>query len=200
MEHGIGTTGIRPGVIKVAIGDPPGEQDLKVIKGAAIAAAESGLPVITHCENSRGGDVIQDLLSAQGADLGRCLIGHQDQETDVSNLETIARRGSFVGIDRIGITMLAPEEQRVELITKLLAQGYQDQLCLSQDHQCSVRAAKIGPPEMPVFDPPVEVQMYRRPHTYIFTDFLPRLTDSGVTDQVIEELLTTNPRRLLTQT
>src|SRR5262249_19370504 len=76
MEHGIGTTGIRPGVIKVAIGDPPGDQDLKVIKGAAIAAAESGLPVITHCENSRGGDVIQDLLSAQGADLARCLIGH----------------------------------------------------------------------------------------------------------------------------
>jgi predicted metal-dependent phosphotriesterase family hydrolase len=88
----------------------------------------------------------------------------------------------------------------IELITKLLAQGYQDQLCLSQDHQCSVRAAKIGPPEMPTFDPPVEVQMYLRPHTYIFTDFLPHLSDSGVTDQVIEELLTTNPRRLLTQT
>jgi phosphotriesterase-related protein len=199
IEHGIGTTGIRPGVIKVAIGDPPGEQDLKVIKGAAIAAAESGLPVITHCENSRGGDVIQDLLSAEGADLARCLIGHQDQETDVSNLETIAKRGSFVGIDRIGITMLAPEEQRVELISKLLAEGYQDQLCLSQDHQCSVRAAKIGPPEMPTFDPPVEVQMYLRPHTYIFTDFLPRLTDSGVTNEVINGLFTANPRRLLTQ-
>jgi phosphotriesterase-related protein len=199
IENGIGTTGIRPGVIKVAIGDPAGEQDLKVIKGAAMAAARSGLPVITHCENSKGGDVIQNILSGEGADLARCLIGHQDQETDVSSLEAIARRGSFVGIDRIGITMLAPEEQRVELITKLLAQGYQDQLCLSQDHQCSIRAAKIGPPGMPTFDPPIEVQMYLRPHTYIFTDFLPRLTDAGVTDQVINGLLTTNPRRLLTQ-
>jgi phosphotriesterase-related protein len=198
IENGIGRTGIRPGIIKIAVYDPPGRQDLKVLEGAAIAAAASGLPVITHCENSKGGDVIQRVLSQHGASLTRCLIGHQDQETDVARLEAVADRGSFIGIDRIGLTCFAPEEQRVNLVTKLLADGYGSSLCLSQDHSCSIRSAKLMPENAPVFDPPLEVQMSLRPHSYIFTDFVPRLTEAGVADEMIESLFTVNPRRLLT--
>jgi phosphotriesterase-related protein len=198
IHDGIGSTGIRPGVIKVAVWDPPGKHDLKVIEGAAIAAAESGLPVITHCENSRGGDVIQDALAARGVNLARCLIGHQDQETDVTRLEAVAARGSFIGIDRVGYTSMAPEEQRVAMITDLLARGHQDQLCLSQDHACSLRSEKILPPGVPDTDPPIAVQAGLRRHDYIFTDFLPHLVDAGVTEATIDSIFTVNPRRLLT--
>jgi phosphotriesterase-related protein len=198
IDEGIGATGIRPGVIKVAVWDPPGKHDLKVVEGAAIAAAESGLPVITHCENSKGGDVIQDVLAARGANLERCLIGHQDQETDVTRLEAVATRGSFVGIDRVGYTAFAPEEQRVDMITMLLARGYEDQLCLSQDHACSLRTERILRTGAPDTDPPIAVQAGLRRHDYIFTDFVPRLVDAGVTDATIDAIFTANPRRLLT--
>jgi len=198
IEHGIGTTGIRPGIVKMAIYDPPGQHDLNVIEGGAIAAAESGLPVITHCENSRGGDVIQAALARHGADPARCLIGHQDQDPDHTNLEAAIERGSFVGIDRIGQTCYAPEAQRVDVITKLLADGYQDWLCLSQDHCCSVRGPKLAPAGIPEFDPPLAVQITLRPHDYIFTDFVPLLAAAGVADDVVEHIFTDNPRRLLT--
>ena len=198
IHNGIGSTGIRPGVIKVAVWDPPGKHDLKVIKGAAIAAAESGLPVITHCENSKGGDVIQDVLAARGVNLERCLIGHQDQETDIAKLESVAVRGSFIGIDRVGYTSLAPEAQRVEMITKVLARGHQDQLCLSQDHACSLRSEAIMPTGVPDMDPPIAVQAGLRRHDYIFTDFVPLLVDAGVSEETIEGIFTANPRRLLT--
>ncbi|HEV2686140.1 MAG TPA: phosphotriesterase-related protein, partial [Actinomycetota bacterium] len=48
IENGIGSTGIKPGIIKVASGDPPSEQECKVIAAAAAAAHASGLTVITH--------------------------------------------------------------------------------------------------------------------------------------------------------
>lgn len=204
IRNGIGKTGIRPGAIKIASGDPPGDNDRKVIKGAAIAAAESGLPVISHCENSRGGDVQQEILSAHGVDLGRCLIGHQDQETEVSNLKAIADRGSLVGIDRIGLTILAPEERRADNIAALIKDGYADRLCLSQDHMCCLRSAKfpylVPESARETFEqlkPALDEQMLGRPHTYLFTDFLPLLYRRGVDEVTVESILSDNPRRLL---
>lgn len=207
IRHGIGSTGIRPGAIKIASGDPPGENDRKVVAAAAMAAAESGLPVISHCENSKGGDVQQEILARYGVDLGRCLIGHQDQETEVAKLESIAEKGSFVGIDRIGYTIFAPEERRADHVAALIESGYADRLCLSQDHMCCLRSAKfpyLVPESLAAtFDqikPMIEEQAFGRPHTYLFTDFLPLLSKRGVGEVTMESVLTDNPRRLLAGT
>lgn len=204
IRQGIGTTGIKPGVIKIASGDPPGEHDRKVLHAAAIAAVETGLPVVSHCENSKGGDVQQQILAEHGVDLARCLIGHQDQETEVANLRAIADRGSFVGIDRVGYTILAPEELRADNIAALVANGYGDRLCLSQDHMCCLASPKFPYP-MPeamaaTFDqmkPFVDEQLFGRPHTYLFTDFFPLLRDRGVGDTTLDAIMIDNPRRLL---
>jgi phosphotriesterase-related protein len=204
IQHGIGNTGIRPGVIKIATADPVGDHDRKVLAGAAMAAAESGLPVITHCENSVGGDVQQDALAAAGVDLARCLIGHQDHATDSGQHVEIAQRGSFVGIDRIGLEILTPEATRVDHIRHLVDAGYGDWVCLSQDHMCCLASPKFPYP-IPegmeeVFDqiePVAREQMYGRAHSYLFTDFLPRLAEAGVDGAVVEAMLTDNPRRLL---
>jgi phosphotriesterase-related protein len=205
ITNGIGSTGIRPGVIKVASGDPPGEHDRKVIAAAGIAQRESGLPIVTHCENSKGGDTQQAIIAEQGADLGRCMIGHQDQEPDAANLAAIIARGSFVGIDRVGLLILAPEEQRADNIAALVREGHAERVCLSQDHMCCLRSPKFPyalPPEIQeIFEtqlkPVVYEQMVNRPHTYLITDFLPLLRARGVDDKTIETILTDNPRRLL---
>ncbi|MFA5786863.1 MAG: hypothetical protein WDA71_07790 [Actinomycetota bacterium] len=204
IEQGVGGTSVRPGVIKIASFDPPGEHDRKVIAGAAIAARESGLPLISHCENSRGGDIQQAILAEHGVDLRRCLIGHQDQETDLENIKALADRGSFVGIDRIGYEILAPEDHRADFIAALIEAGYTDRLCLSQDHMCCLRSARFPypiPAEVRDFwesvEPMVYEQMFRRTHTYMFTDFFPKLRDRGVDAGTIDRILTDNPRRLL---
>src|SRR5256885_202885 len=44
----------------------PGD-DLAVIKGAALAAAEANVTVISHCENSNGGDVQQEILAGEAS-------------------------------------------------------------------------------------------------------------------------------------
>jgi phosphotriesterase-related protein len=205
IEGGIGQTGIRPGVIKAASGDPPGLYDRQVLRGAALAAYRSGLPIVTHCENSNGGAIQQEIFEEMDVPLDRCLIGHQDQSADPTSLLELARRGSFVGIDRVGATTLAPESNRVKLATALADAGLVDRLCLSQDHLCSLRAAR-HPYAIPAGKEAafarkkalINEEIFGRSHTYLFTDFLPLLRSDGWDDETIETVLTENPRRLLT--
>ncbi|MGZ4127889.1 MAG: phosphotriesterase family protein [Actinomycetota bacterium] len=203
IEKGIRGTGIKPGIIKVASGDPPTEAERKAIAGAAIAARESGLTVVTHCEKSVGADVQQQILTENGADLVRCMIGHQDEAEKPQQLIDIVERGSYVAVDRIGLEILSPDDHRVELIKAVLDAGHQDRLCLSQDHMCSLRSPRF-PFHIPahlasVADqllPFVLDQIYRRPHTFIFTDFLPKLEAAGVDRATFYAILADNPRRL----
>lgn len=203
LEHGIGDTGIRPGVIKIASSATPGYFDKRVIAGAGIAAREAGVSLISHCEHSRGGHIQQDVLEAQGADLSRALIGHQDEEADPTKLVAIADRGSFVGIDRIGI-ILAPDTQRADNVAALIAAGHGERVCLSHDAACCFHSPRFPyplPEGMPdsVSDElmPALVETMLRPFTYLFTEFLPLLHERAIDDATIESILTDNPRRLL---
>lgn len=203
INNGIGETGIKPGIIKVASGHPPTDLERKFIAAAAVAARESGLTIITHCEASSGSDVQQEIFAEHGVDLSRCLIGHQDQAPDPKQLIEIVERGSFVGVDRIGLEILVPDDRRVELITAVLDAGHEERICLSQDHMCSLRSARfpyVIPPELAAiaeqFLPLVLEQIHGRPHTYLFTDFRPKLEAAGVDRSVLDSILVDNPRRL----
>lgn len=203
LEHGIGATGIRPGIIKIASSNPVGEHDRKVIAGAAIAAREAGVTVISHCERAVGGDVQQDILEEHGVDLSRCLIGHQGEAPSGDQHVAIARRGSFVGFDRIGLEILASNEQQAAYVKNMVDAGHADRVCLSQDHMCCLCSPKF-PYAVPealrdVYDqilPSVYEQMYGRPHTYLFTEFLPLLAKLGLDEGLVDTFLVDNPRRL----
>lgn len=205
LEHGIGSTGIRPGVIKVATSDPVGRHERKVLEAAGMAAAEAGVAVITHTENSAHGDVQLETLVAAGCPPERCLIGHQDTAT-VDVLGQLAAQGAFVGIDRIGHTGICPDADRVELVCQLLADGRAGSVCLSQDRMCNyctprppfwVPAGREDHVEREVM-PRVRQDAIERGFTHLLTDFVPALQARGIDDATIEQLLVGNPRRLLT--
>jgi len=203
IDHGIDDTGIRPGVVKIASGDPPGPHDRKVIAGAAIAARESHIPIVSHCEHSKGGNVQQDILAEHGADLTRAVIGHQDEEADPAKLVAIAERGSFVGIDRVG-TVLAPESQRADNVATLVDGGFADRICLAHDATCCFHAprfpyplAEDTPPTFAAEIHPVFTEQMMRPYTHLFENFLPMLHDRGIGDETVDRILIDNPRRLL---
>jgi phosphotriesterase-related protein len=131
------------------------------------------------------------------------MIGHQDQAEKAQQLVEIVDRGSFVAVDRIGLEILSPDDHRVELIKGVLDAGHQRRLCLSQDHICSLTSPRF-PYKIPEhlqsvaeqLLPLVLDQIYRRPHTFIFTDFLPKLEAAGVARAAFESILTDNPRTL----
>jgi phosphotriesterase-related protein len=198
------TGGIRPGAIKAATGFDVTDAERRVLAGAGLAQRETGVALITHTESSRHGDVQQEVLAAAGADLSRVLIGHQDEQPDFSAVGDLARRGTFVGIDRIGLEALAPDARRAECVAALVQDGLAGNVCLSQDHVCSFtgrRPSSWIPPEARTAraarDAELMWQVSRRPYTYIYTDFVPRLVDLGVSELDVERMFVDNPRRLL---
>ncbi len=205
LAEGIANTGgIRPGAIKAATGYDVTDAERRVLTGAALAQQEAGVAIITHTENSRHGDTQQDIFEEAGAELGRVLIGHQDEQTDVAPIRKLAERGTFVGVDRIGLEILAPDDRRADHVAALVSDGLTSNVCLSQDHICSLTAprnAMYVPPEQrearAKFQEVIDLQVSGRPYTYLVTDFVPRLLARGVTEADVETMLVDNPRRLL---
>jgi len=205
LQQGIaGTDGIRPGAIKAATGAVVTDAERRVLTGAGMAQHEADVAIITHTEHSLHGDVQQDLFADAGADLSRCLIGHQDEATEVAPIRKLAERGTFVGMDRIGLELLAPDARRADHVAALVQEGFTSHVCLSQDHTCTMTA-----PRSPMWSPPerraamapmreqIEWQVSKRPYTYLVTDFVPMLLERGVTEADVETMLVENPRRLL---
>jgi len=206
LSEGIaGAGGIRAGAIKAATGTEVTPAESRCLTGAALAQREVGCAIITHTENSKHGDVQQDLFADGGANLGRVLIGHQDEQTDVAPIRKLAERGTFVGVDRIGLEILAPDERRADHVAALVREGFASQVCLSQDHICALTAPRSSfyvaaehRAAAATRREEIAWQVWQRPYTYIVTDFVPRLLERGVTEADVETIFVDNPRRLLT--
>ena len=76
-------------------------------------------------------------------------------------------------------------------------------LCFSQDHMCCLASARFPYPVPDGMEevfgqvvPTVYEQMYKRPHTFLFTDFWPRLEARGVDRATFDSIMLDNPRRL----
>jgi phosphotriesterase-related protein len=199
LAHGVGKTGLRPGVIKAATGPEVTEGERNALAAAAMAQKQTGVAIITHTEHSRHGEVQQDIFAEFGADLSRVLIGHQDEHASPEPLERIARRGSFVGIDRVGVDLLASDETRADNVAALVKRDYTRQVCLSQDCVCTLTAPRFPfplPNEYRVS--PGEFVRNNKPLSYVLTDFAVRLKQRGVTAADLNTIFRDNPRRLLT--
>ncbi len=139
----------------------------------------------------------QDIFAENGADLSRILIGHQDEQTSPEPIRELAKRGTFVGIDRIGLEMLSSDERRADHVASLVNDGLVRQVCLSQDCVCGMF---ITPWPFPGPKPDNPLKFWsemNKPYTYILTDFVPMLKARGVSDFDIDVMLRDNPRRLL---
>ncbi len=199
IENGVGSTGLRPGIIKAATGLDASPLERRVLAGAAKAQSRSSVAIITHTENSRHGDVQQAVFAENGADPSRIMIGHQDEQKSARPIAALAANGTFVGIDRVGLDMLASDDHRADMVAELIRGGHRERLCLSQDCVCNSKAAKV--PFAISSSAKVTVEQFlanMKPMTHVLTDFADKLRDRGVTDDDLDVIFRDNPRRLLT--
>jgi phosphotriesterase-related protein len=164
-----------------------------------MAQREADCAIITHTENSRHGDIQQAIFAENGADLSRILIGHQDEQTDWTAIRDLAERGTFVGIDRVGYDILAPDERRADHVAALVQAGYERQVCLSQDCICTMASPRLPfavPPEYNLT--PAIFLAGNKPLSYVVTAFSAMLRERGVSEETLDTIFRRNPRRLLT--
>jgi phosphotriesterase-related protein len=182
ITHGIGTTGIKPGVIKV--GTSNGEitpYEERILRAAARAQKETGIPILTHTSGASSMGVEQvDLLVSESADPKQIVIGHMGGTGDIQYHLTIIKKGVFIAFDRLGLPIYGNDELNTACVIGLIGIGYEHQIMLSQDNVWYFLGKT-----------PIDV----RPG-YIFNDFIPALKKVGVTDDKINTIISKNPERL----
>ncbi len=188
ITDGIAGTGVKAAFLKCAIDDQgmtPGVE--RVLRAVCQAHAETGAPITvhTHPHSGTGRDVI-GVLREEGVDLTKVVLGHSGDSTDLDYLCELADAGCLLGMDRFGLDVITPFEDRVATVAALCERGYAGSMVLSHDASCYI---DWFPPEVvPLFAPNWNFQ-------HLFDDVLPALKSRGVTEDQARQMLVDNPRR-----
>ena len=189
IEEGIADTGVKAAILKCATdvqGVTPGVE--RVLRAVAKAHRRTGVPISTHTHSpTERGLEQQRIFREEGVDLSRVIVGHSGDTTDIQYLEKLISNGSYIGMDRFGIDVLLPFEDRVNTVAKMCELGYAGRMVLSQDASCFMDAL----PEAAV---PVMLPNWH--YLHIHNDVIPALKQRGVTDEQIKTMLVDNPREI----
>jgi phosphotriesterase-related protein len=189
---GIADTGIKAAVLKLATDHQGMTEDVTRL-GHAIARVHerTGTVICTHTHaGTQRGLEQQELFRSHGVDLGRVMIGHSNETSDLDYLERLIENGSYVGWDRCGLDIVVPLEEQLETLAEMVRRGYADRLMLSQDKASF--SDWFSDEETDAVAPNWQ-------YTYILSGVLPALRDRGVTDDQIEQILVRNPRDFFAQ-
>ena len=188
ITEGVGETGVRPGLIKLATGGVPlSDYDAILIEAAGLASLATGAPIITHTEAVLG-DVQQERLTAMGVPAHRIVVGHSCGSDCFDYHMKIASGGSYLGFDRFGLDMVMPDKTRVAALARIIGAGGGDRVVVSHDtvwcwlgnFVSEDRVAELGINTDPLH----------------FTNVVtPQLLEAGVTQAQIDAMLIDNPRR-----
>jgi phosphotriesterase-related protein len=126
-------------------------------------------------------------VDEEGVDLSRVVIGHSGDSTDLDYLKEIMARGSYIGMDRFGIDVLLPFEERVNTVVALCEPGFAGQMVLSHDAACF--NDWLPAEALPVMTPNWH-------YLLITNDVIPTLKKRGVTDEQVKQMMVDNPRAI----
>jgi phosphotriesterase-related protein len=124
-----------------------------------------------------------DELENAGARLANVAIGHVCclDDPEVTIAKQLAKRGVFVGFDRVTIQAIIPDAKRVAMIMKMVEAGYADNLLISSD-----------------FSTPTALKSRNGPGIgQAWTVFGPMLLKAGLPQATLNSIMFDNPRRFL---
>ena len=201
---GVGDTGIRSGIIgEVGInGDPLTRNEIKSLQASARASRATGAAISLH-RGGVGPEKLQTItiLEEEGADLSRVIFGHSDGIAwDIPLMLELLGQGVYIQFDMLGmdtnplflypqshslehITGLALTPQVVEALPRLIAEGYEDRILLSQDVYTKMQLKRYG----------------GYGYSFVLESVLPELRKRGVTEEQSRKLMVDNPACVLTR-
>ena len=197
IEQGIQGTALKAAFLKCAA-DAPGvtENIEKVHRAVARASLQTGAPIMAHSRPaSNTGPRQIEIFREEGVDPAKIQIAHTGDSDDVDYIEGLLDTGVWIGLDRYGLDLFLPFEQRNATTAELLRRGHADRIFLSQDFCATIDWFPHEAEEM-LFAQGLVREDWSM--TLVFDEVLPWLREQGVWDDatfaaVFEE----NPRRWL---
>ena len=198
VEDGVGQSGVKCGVLKLATNTPsltPPEE--KAFRAAARAQQALKVPIVVHTghgtwqsKDPDGGPLgALDLMLSEGADPSHIQISHCDfARGDLGTLTRLAERGCYLSFDNIG-QRFYPEidETRLAMVSSLLGAGFQNRVHFSMDH---ISAFVEATPKM--------FADLNRDFSYMHREFIPELLQAGLSDKDVQTFTMENPKTLFT--
>jgi phosphotriesterase-related protein len=195
VQVGIEGTDIKAGVIKAANDAGPitpfGE---KLLRAAAHASIATGTPISTHSlAIERIGDKQAAIFEEEHVNPTKVCIGHSSDTADMDYLTGLARRGYYLGMDRMkgGADPPKPRatfHERLVTIKALVDAGFGDRVMLGTDYG-------IGSAQSPTVD--LRMRDTENPDGILFVlrQVIPGLRNVGVQEAAIRMITTENPKR-----
>jgi predicted metal-dependent phosphotriesterase family hydrolase len=179
LTDGIGDTGVKAGMIKVAGGFHVLDAHARHVLGAAAEAHHAtGAPIGIHHEMGTAADAVLDLLADErGVPPASVILGHLNRFPDHQVHLDLAARGAFLAFDGPSRANNATDPHLFECLAALVDAGYAGQLLLGGDTTTArARAATGEGPGMP----------------YLLTGLRPRLI-RRFGEEVVDKLFVANP-------
>lgn len=183
LTDGVGGARLKPAVIKLAIGlDPKSAFEKALLRAAAIASNETGVPIITHTEGS-GGELMLWRLAELGVPSRRVIVGHSCNSADRAYHRRIVEAGAYIGFDRFGMTAIQTDEVRTDCLEALIATGHEQSLIVSHDCVFCQKGRMLAPAKLD------------RDPRHFSRDIAPVLRERGVARSTLDGIFRENPRR-----
>ena len=210
VTHGIGNSAVRAGILgeqATGLGHIT-EHEEKCLRAASRAQADTGVSLVTHTTHGTMALEQVDIVTQEGADIERVVIGHMDIQPDLDYVLRTLDTGVNIAFDTIGKQywdfVLDPgpvdppegeyakrayfrsDAGRVSRLVELVERGYGRQLLLGLD----LTGAEV------YLNPDTHGQWG---YSYLGAVFLPNAIDAGLDREWAHALVRDNPLRLLTQ-
>jgi phosphotriesterase-related protein len=196
ITEGIQGTEIKAAFLKCAADEPGVNENVeKVHRAVARASVQTGAPIMAHSRPaSNTGPRQIEIFLEEGVDPAKIQIAHTGDTDDLDYIEGLLEKGVYIGLDRYGLNIFLPTEQRNATATALLERGHAERIFISQDYCATI---DWYPPEL-------VAQMQAAPGllddwsmTMVFEKVFPVLQEAGMSEDQIETILVENPRRWL---
>lgn len=197
-EHGIEGQNVYPGFIKCAV-DTRGFTPFieKMLNMSAKLAVKTNLPVFCHTiPQMKQGNKVLDIMEENGVSAHHVIVGHSGDTADVEYLESMLKRGCYLGLDRFGMAYSSETslESRCATAAKLCADDWSKKLFLSHDYAPILGFMQSWEDEIKP-----ETLVARPDFTYVHKNALPLMKEYGVTQEQINDILVKNIQCFLTE-
>ena len=152
----------------------------KCLRAACRAAKETGVPVHTHTEGGSFALEQLEIVLDEGLPASQFCMAHMDRNLDYWVHKKVLETGAYIIYDGPGKVKYYPDSARIEVLKKLIADGFGKQIMLSMDAGKKTHHKVYG---------------YGPGLRYIKERFLPRLLEEGVSQEQIDNFMIHNPAR-----
>lgn len=176
-------TDIKAGLIKFASDyHVINENARKVAEAVAAAHLVTGAPILTHCERGTCAMEQIDMFIKLGVHPSCLMVSHLDRNLDLYVHEDVAHTGAYLLYDGISRVDIHSDMEIIELIRRMLEEGYSRQILFGMDMgRRTMWKSYGGGPGM----------------TYLGNTFLVKLRRAGLTPEPIAAFTNRNPSEAL---